>query len=133
MRSPGWPLKERNVRKLWENSVGLLRILPFGCLLSLPLPLPLLLLLLILLREVEGEIEGWRTTEGVVLIDLGPNFGVWAASCPWILDVETSVCSGYEVDMNAGGQQEASGGRHCSRGGGQHGERSEERAVTIIE
>lgn len=50
MRSPGWPLKERNVRKLCENSVGLLRILPFGCLLSLLL----LLLLLMLLREVEG-------------------------------------------------------------------------------
>lgn len=128
MRSPGWPLKERNVRKLWENSVGLLRILPFGCLLRL-----LLLLLLILLREVEGEIEGWRTTEGVVLIDLGPNLGVWAASCPWILDVEASVCGGDEVDLNAEGQQEASGGRHCSRGGAQHGERSEERAVTIIE
>lgn len=100
MRSPGWPLKERNVRKLWENSVGLSRILPFGCLLSLPLPL----LLLMLLREVEGEIGGWRTTEGVVLIDLGPNFGVWAASRPWILDVEASVCGGYEVDVNAEGQ-----------------------------
>lgn len=128
MRSPGWPLKERNVRKLWENSVGLLRILPFGCLLSL-----LLRLILMLSREIEGEIGGWRTTEGVVLIDLGPNFGVWAASCPWILDVEASVCGGYEVDANAEGQQEASGSRHCSRGGAQHGERSEERAVPIIE
>lgn len=98
--------------------MGLLKILPFGCLLSL-----LLLLLLMLLREVEGEIGGWRTTEGVVLIDLGPNFGVWTASCPWILDVEASVCGEYEVDVNAEGQQEASGGRHCSRGGVQHGER----------
>lgn len=124
MRSPGWPLKERNVRKLWENSVGLLRILPFGCLLSL-----LLLLLLMLLREVEGEIEGWRTTEGVVLIDLGPNFGVWAASCPWILDVETSVCGGYEVDVNAEGQQKASGRGYCSRGGVQHGEREVKREL----
>lgn len=128
MRSPGWPLKERNVRKLWENSVGLLRILPFGCLFSL-----LLRLILMLSREIEGEIGGWRTTEGVVLIDLGPNFGVWAASCPWILDVEASVCGEYEVDVNAEGQQEASDGRHCSRGEAQHGERSEERAVTIIE
>lgn len=124
MRSPGWPLKERNVRKLWENSVGLSRILPFGCLLSL-----LLLLLLMLLREVEGEIWGWRTTEGVVLIDLGPNFGVWTASCPWILDVEASVCGGYEVDVNAEGQQEASGRGYCSRGGVQHGEREVKREL----
>lgn len=51
-----------------------------------------------------GEIGGWRTTEGVVLIDLGPNFGVWTASCPWILDVEASVCGGYEVAVNAEGQ-----------------------------
>lgn len=43
------------------------------------------------------------------------------------------MCGGYEVDVNAEGQQEASGGRRGSRGGGQHGERSEERAVTIIE
>lgn len=47
--------------------------------------------------------------------------------------MEASVCGGYEVDVNAEGQQEASGGRHCGRGGAQHGERSEERAVTIIE
>lgn len=80
-----------------------------------------------------GGIGGWRTTEGVVLIDLGPNLGVWATSCPWILDVEASVRGGYEVDVNDEGQQEASGGRHCSRGGAQHGERIEERAVPIIE
>lgn len=55
-------------------------------------------------RGGRGGIGGWCTTEGVVLIDLGPNFGVWTASCPWILDVEASVCGGYEVDVNAEGQ-----------------------------